>query len=315
MSDYTWGCGPGSPYEDNKYLFESEDEEMYKNFECPDGTTIEIQSCLKQCNSCNRCLSLPTLRMIAEQRPWTGKPSTTQLLKGTREAYLEITHEDLTMKPKDQVFRLLGTKAHDILNKFSVNELSEDRLEDDNATGAFDLYDAENKTLYDYKTWGSYKVMKALGIEMVDVETGEYYKSGEKKGLAKTHKEPRQGTPDMKDTELQLNHYRTLIEAAGFPVETMLIEAVVRDGGTFSATGRGITENVYLIPVKRLPDEEVSAYFKSKGDALQKALETGISEPCTVEERWDDRKCKDYCGVNLYCKHYLDNIAQTCEVV
>jgi hypothetical protein len=113
----------------------------------------------------------------------------------------------------------------------------------------------------------------------------------------------------MKDTELQLNHYRTLIEAAGFSVETMLIEAVVRDGGTFSATGRGITENVYLIPVKRLPDEEVSAYFKAKGDALQKALETGITDPCTVEERLDDRKCKDYCGVNLYCKHYIDNVA------
>lgn len=25
MSDYTWGPGPGSPYEDNRYLFESED--------------------------------------------------------------------------------------------------------------------------------------------------------------------------------------------------------------------------------------------------------------------------------------------------
>jgi hypothetical protein len=291
------------------------EEIMYKNFECPDGAEIEIQSCLKECQNCDRCLSLPTLRMIAEQRPWTGKPSTTQLLKGTREAYLEIIYDDLTMKPKDQVFRLLGTKAHDMLNKFSINELSEDRLEDDNATGAFDLYDAENQTLYDYKTWGSYKVMKALGIEMVDVETGEFYKSGEKKGQPKTRKEPRQGTPDMKDTELQLNHYRTLIEAAGFPVKSMLVEAVVRDGGTFSATGRGITENVYLIPVKRLPDEEVKEYFTAKADALTKALETGITEPCTNEERWDDRKCKDYCGVNMHCDYYLNLTAECREVI
>lgn len=277
---------------------------MFNFFKCPDGESIKIEECIKECRICNRCLSLPTLRMIAEQREWTGKPSTTQLLKGTREAYLEIVHDDLVMDPQDQAFRILGTKAHDMLEKYTPGEIAEERLEDENSTGAFDVYDPVNKYLYDYKTWGSYKVMKALGIEIVDVPTGEVYKSGAKKGQEKTRKEPQHtGVIDMEDTELQLNDYRIKLESAGFPVEKMYVEAVVRDGGTMMATSRGLDKNIYLIPVKRLDDEYVKEYFTKKSKALLDALETKIvPAPCTDKECWDGRKCKDYCSVSKYCE-------------
>ena len=276
----------------------------YKYFQCPDKQVVEIESCLKNCRMGSRCLSIPTLRLIAEQRPWTGKPSTTQLLKGTREAYLQIVKDDLVMAPKDQLFRILGTKSHAILEGYTENELSEERLSSDVATGAFDLYDPESKTLYDYKTWGSYKVAMALGIEMVDVETGGVYKTGAKKGQPKTRKEPRlTGKVDNKEVELQLNHYRIMLEDAGFPVEQILVEAIVRDGNTIAATSKGITENGYLIPVRRLDDDEVIFYFTMKAENLKHALETGETEKCTSEERWNDRKCQKYCDVAKHCEH------------
>lgn len=278
---------------------------MISNFKCPDAIICAISECLKNCRMDRRCLSLPTLRLIAEQRPWEGKPSTTQLLKGTREAYLMIISDDLTEDPKDQVFRILGTKGHELLEQFTeTGEISEERLHDEFASGKLDFYDPELKALYDYKTWGSYKVMKALGIEMVDEGTGELYKSGAKKGQEKTHKVVKQGIPDMWEAELQLNHYRLLVEASGFPVKHMFIEAIVRDGGTFSATNRGIKDNAYLIPVKRLPDDEVRAYFKAKSEALLKALETQIlPERCSNLECWEGRKCKDYCLVADKCDY------------
>ena len=252
-----------------------------------------------------RCLSLPTLRAIAEQRPWTGTPSTTQLLKGTREAYLEITHDDLIEDPRDQMFRILGTKGHGLVEQYVADgELGEKRLHDEFASGKLDFYDPESKTLYDYKTWGSYKVMKALGYKQIEVGTGEYFKSGTRKGQEKTKKEIIQGTPDMWEAELQLNHYRTFVEAAGFPVKQMYIEAIVRDGGTFSAANRGIKENVYLISIKKLPDDEVKSYFKTKSTALLKALnEKILPERCSDLENWDGRKCKGYCIVADYCDY------------
>jgi len=271
-------------------------------FKCTDGSEIPFANCLKACKMGVRCLSTRTLRMIAEQRPWTGEPSTTQLLKGTREAYLEITQTGYSLDPMGELFRVLGSKAHAFLEEFTDNELSEERLHDEIGSGQFDFYDPVTCTLVDTKTWGSYKVMKALGFKQETIDTGEVFKSGARKGQAKTKKIVVQAEPDMKDTEIQLNHYRMLLEATGFPVKEMFVEAIVRDGGTYMAIGRGVDKNGYLIPVKRLPDEEVRAYLTGKRDALLMAVETGIMpEACSLEESWDCRKCKDYCRVARFC--------------
>ena len=139
---------------------------------------------------------------------------------------------------------------------------------------------------------------------MVDVETGGVYKSGAKKGEKRTRKEPKlTGNVDNKDVELQLNNYRIMLENAGFKVEKILVEAIVRDGGTVAARSRGITENGYLIPIRILPDKEVQEYFQRKAEALKVALETGLCEKCTSEERWEDRKCQNYCDVARHCEY------------
>jgi hypothetical protein len=271
-------------------------------FICPDGVTITFSDCLnKGCRLNCRCLSKRTLRAIAQQREWTGEPSTTQLLKGSREAYLEIVKE-YSIDPMNELFRVLGSKAHAFLEEFTDNELTEERLHDDIASGQFDFYDPETCALVDTKTWGSYKVMKALGFRQETVETGECFKSGPRKGMPKTKKIVVKAETDMKDTEIQLNHYRTLLEATGFQVKEMFVEAIVRDGGTYMAIGRGIDNNGYLIPVKRIPDEEVREYLNGKRFSLLYALETGeMPEPCTDEECWDGHKCAGYCRVAKFC--------------
>lgn len=90
-------------------------------------------------SSC-RCLSKRTLIALADQREWTGTPSTTQLLAGTRENYLKITKE-YAIDPKSSLFMLHGTKVHDYLEKYTDDEgISEVRLDDGTSTGAFDYY-------------------------------------------------------------------------------------------------------------------------------------------------------------------------------
>lgn len=278
------------------------------SFICPDGEQISITDCINKgcrldwCLPAGRCLSVRTLRAIADQREWTGVPSTTQLLKGTREAYLELT-TDYPIDPQGALFRVHGSKAHAFLDRFTgANELGEERLFDEVSSGQFDFYD--NGVLFDTKTWGSYKVMKAQGLQQIEVATGEVYKAGAKKGQPKTRKEWIEGgTPDLFNEEIQLNDYRMKLEAAGFPVTKIVIEALTRDGGCYIAKNRGVQQNGILIPVRILPDEEVRTYLQNKRDALLQALEAKeLPIPCDSRESWEDRKCEKYCNVRETCK-------------
>lgn len=275
---------------------------------CPDGEQCLITDCLTACRIADtlpagRCLSLRTLRLIAEQREWNGIPSTTQLLKGTREAYLELV-TDYAINPQDALWRVNGTKAHSILELYHDNDLGEIRLTDDVCSGKFDYYDSADQILYDTKTWGSYKIMKALGYQQITVDTGEIYKSGAKKGQPKTRKEWTDGgDPDLFNEEIQLNDYRMKLEAAGFPVKQMFIEALCRDGNTYIAKQRGIEQAGVLIPIRHLPNCEVYSHLKAKADYLMLCLEKKeMPNYCTDRESWEGRKCERYCNVRGACK-------------
>ena len=182
----------------------------------------------------------------------------------------------------------------------------EERLEEDGISGMFDLYGEEDgvRTLFDYKVSGSYKVAKAIGLKG-NRRGGprEVFRSGPRKGKPRTVKRIVQGEPDLGDWGLQLNHYRQL-----------LVEGIPRgpDGppgdrpgrGTYLAKKRGLTRNIYLIDVPRLEDDAVTAYFAGKRDALKAALETNaIPPPCSEDERWQDRKCAEFCLVADSCDH------------
>jgi hypothetical protein len=291
----------------------------YTRFKCPDGGEVSIEDCMKECRlvdkidpitrepyvPCGRCLSLPTLRKIASQREWNGKPSTTQLLRGTRESYLMIT-KDYAIDPKSMLFALHGTNTHAALEEgVEENELAEERLDDGISTGAFDYWSPENGgTLYDYKTYGSYVAANTMGMSSKKVLIGHYkngkprYKSVLTYGNAK----------HMFDLATQMNDYRMKIKKRLHKdTKHMVCEIIVRDGNTYMANNRGITENGYLVPVGKISDQWVTRYMSKKASDLHKALETGeIPPPCKPRECWHGNKCKKFCAVNKFCDAYKE---------
>ncbi len=290
------------------------------HFECPEGEYTEVSSCLAGCHRAEgRCLSLPTLYDASSQRKWTGKPSTTQCINGTRLAYLELT-KPYTNKPKKQGFRLLGNAHHHRLDKVAekLNVLSEEQL-GGGITGILDLLTEDETTdiecyeLWDYKTWGSFKVAKALGVMGKKVpdpsgavyqKDSKYGKKGDPKMVTEFYQD--ENAVDMWEAELQQNHYRLKVEPLGFPVSTMWLQITVRDGDLYIAHNRGVYEQMYKIPVARLDDQEVLTYFDQKGSALIHAMDTGeMPEMCSPAERWDGRRCAKYCDVAQHCPEGL----------
>jgi len=282
---------------------------MLRWFFCPDGALVEIAQCLEQCRMERRCARLPYLR-ACQAREWTGVPSTTQLLNGTMMEYLKIVC-DYGIAPKSRAYAMLGTLHHRTLEEYaSVGEITEQRFRNDVNSGQCDILEPceGGYVLGDYKTWGSFRVQRALGLvaEKIDDPSGAVYEKSGKWGKAGTPKQvniwmPQPLVADLWEVELQLNSYRLLAESAGFPVVRMEIQVTVRDGATWLAHSRGVTEPLYLIPVDFLLDDDVRRYFGEKAIALNQALVHGWTEACSAQECWNGRRCTQYCDVAHLC--------------
>jgi len=283
-------------------------------FICPDKQEVDIGQCLNKCRMTQRCLTLPTLiNIVASERPWDGHPSTTRLQNGTMLEFLKAT-TPYAIDPKSRSFALLGNNHHDKLAAFAqgASVLAEapqpgmvpgtpDILEEDeNSDGHF--------ILTDYKTYGSYRVVKMLGLEKtysfseteVYKSSGKWGKAGSPKRVASFNINPL--LADLEDEQLQLNHYRILLEAQGYPITQMRVQATVRDGGLQAARERGITGTIYLIDIPRLPDYQVESYFERKRVALVQAVTSGMApKVCNDKECWGGRRCQDYCEVASSC--------------
>lgn len=291
---------------------------MWTHFQCPDNETILIEDCLSSCRMGARCMMKATLTMFAKgRREWKGKISATQALNGTRIEYLKITN-GYSEKPWTRAFALLGTFHHLRYQKMNIpNALQEEWMEDEAGTGMFDFYDDEEKTLYDTKTTGCYKINKALGKKKFehDEPTGEFYKVGPKKGQEKTRKvvEWGMGEPDLWEWQMQLSRYAWMLRDAGFEVERAMIQATARDFNSQSARQYGLDRQIYLVPVEILPREIVIPFYIDKQTALLDALATGtLPPPCSPKERWADegvtddttpgRRCPGFCPVWSWCE-------------
>lgn len=279
-------------------------------FICPNGNKIHIADCLTACSMKQRCMFLPTLRAVAGSlERGIQEPTVTELLAGTREIYLKKTTA-YAVNPQSVLYALHGQAVHTINENHTEGDiLSEIRLKDTVTSGKFDLYgkilDEEEGVLGDLKVTSSYKLMKALGIYKVDVETGETYKTGARKGQKKTRKEFRyDGVRHVMDWAVQLNAYRILLEAEGFVVKRIVIQAMCRDNSLRIAGERGIDKSIYLLPIRKISDRWLKRYFAAKAGKLQEALDKKKLPPvCKAKERWKDRKCQDYCVVAGNCPY------------
>jgi len=284
-----------------------------KGFKYPDGEVVSLENVSRGMVDVERMgVSLPTLLLLSSDRDPDRKPSTTELISGTCEAYLKRV-DDYYIYPEDNAFSLAGTLHHLKLEESAfIKErlVSEVTLECLGVTGTIDLYDKETRTLVDYKFSGSYKIAKCLGMQFKYSKhpTEVYKRSGRwgKKGTPRRVKEfyIDKDTVDLEDWSWQVNFYRFLLESYGYPVEKMYVQATVRDGGLQIARERGLDKKIYMIDVPFINDEHLRDKFRSKRDDLLRALENGeLPEECTDEERWGGTKCKSHCDVRDICPY------------
>ena len=288
-----------------------------KGFKFPNGEVVSLEDVSRGNVDVEKMgVSLPTLLHMSSDRKPDRKPSTTELLQGTCQAYLQRT-EDYYIHPEDNAFSLAGTLHHLKLEESSHQNhylssrlYSEIPLESIGITGVIDLYDDDTKTLVDYKFSGSYKIAKCLGMKhRYTQHPTEVYKRSGRWGKAGTPKRVKEfyvdeNHVDMEDWGWQVNFYRYLLENNGHPVDKMYIQATVRDAGLQIARERGIDKKIYMMEVPYIDNEHLLDKFEVKRDALIWAMEHNeLPEECTEEEKWGGVKCKSYCSVREICPY------------
>ena len=277
----------------------------------------------------------PTILWAALQdREWTGKPHITDLLKGPRQKYLEITN-DYSVTVDSVIKSLYGKAMHGIFdsspNDDCWTEVEIDYLDVLMRFDAIYYHNNGELTLCDNKILGSYAIAKYLGLKkeyipaLDEYGNQQIYKTGQKKGqTVMTSRLTRDPDPaDQYDFHLQLNAYRVAMNdilanriglypqfknIAGMEVSHLKLFIIPRDGNLREAVSRGIDEPFYYLDVPVMADELVREEITTRRDTLLHALETGeMPRLCTPREAWDGNKCVSYCPISNICKAHGDN--------
>jgi len=267
----------------------------------------------------DRCAPLPYLRKITFDRQFTGI-SPSMAGNGTRLTGLKVITPYVVV-PDDRAFAVLGTTFHGRMAEEGVvyNVLSEEAMSDEAAKGTPDLLEKDEHAksgyiLTDYKSSGSFKVCKWLGIYVKKTDVPilgtdgnpVLLKSGKNKGKVKTkqHREIIEDPVriDKLDLELQVNRYRIFFEKNGFPINKMRAFCVPRDGGTHIAKSRGLLSNTRFVPVSRFEDSFVLDYYAKLSAEIVEFFDTGYARLCNDWENWEGRRCAFYCEVKNECK-------------
>jgi len=290
-------------------------------FICPDDGKILTGDCLSHrgCRLEKRCAPIPYLRSIAFDREWRGiTPSMAG--NGARLIHLKRV-VDYAVKPSNRAFSVLGVATHAKLamSEFTYDLFAEEEVGDSKIKGILDLLEPDEYppskfakyddpyVLIDHKTWGSFKVVPAVGgyeTQLLDPVTNEpiLYVKGKKKGQPKTTM-----AFDIEKSKLdyglvfQINMYRILVQKTGRTVSRMKVFFIVRDGGLAVANSRGLRENTYLVDVPFEPDDIVEAYYEDLRAQVDHAHKTGDVNECSPEDAWNGRRCADYCEVANEC--------------
>jgi len=279
-------------------------------------------------------LGLPKPLVDMAQSDYKFKPNeyrVTSLLKGIRETILERRHHsEIEQDVSDMIWLLFGTAVHSVLEKHQEgdHEIKEARLKipigDYTLSGQFDLYNAETKTVTDYKTCSVWKVIY-----------GEY-----------------------EDWRRQLLIYSYMLQSIGFPVEKAEIIALMKDHSksqakikadypkqpvrkiTFTFTEKDFAEIESwlhqrfeeIAKAEKLPDDELplctpEERFNSgdKFAVMKKGRKTALRVLDSMEdaENWmaanggdyietrkgEDKKCQDYCSACEFCNYYKEVVA------
>ncbi len=258
--------------------------------------------------------------------------SVTSLLKGVRETILERRHHnEIEQDISDMIWLLFGTAVHSILDhqEEGEHEFKEEYLKvkigDYTLSGRFDLYNAKTKTVTDYKTCSTWKIIFG----------------------------------DYEDWRRQLLIYAYMLRSIGFPVERGEVIAIMKDHSKAQSKRKaGYPE----LPVTKITFDyteqdlrEMKTWLHEKFAEIARAEKMPDSElpVCSLEERFndgdkyavmkngrkramrvldsmeeaegwkksnggdfievrhgEDKKCADYCRVNQFCNYYQGKIAK-----
>lgn len=212
-----------------------------------------------------------------------GDISVTSLLRPTQVAALEVAHEhEITEDVSERVWQVWGSATHEVLYRATDKEnvIAEKRLTMDVAgwtvSGKADIYDLSTRVISDYKTSSAWSVVF----------------------------DP-QG---RKEHQAQLNIYRLLFEANGYPVDGLRLVMILRDWQERDKNRTGYPQipiHVIDVPVWDRPFAE--KFLENRVKAHQAASE-GAFEECTDEDRWLNKgvytRCERYCKVAQWCRQH-----------
>lgn len=279
-------------------------------------------------------LNLPQAFVKMAERDYQYEPNeyrVTSLLKGVRETILERRHDaEIKQDVSDMIWLLFGTAVHNVLehHEEADEEIKETRLKinigDYILSGQFDLYNAETKTITDYKTASVWKIIYG----------------------------------NFDDWRRQLLIYAYMLRSIGFEVEKAEIVALLKDHSkrdakvkagypklpvqkvTFNFTDDDFAEIeqwlkdkfAEIAAAEQLPDDELplctpEERFNS-GDKFA-VMKSGRKRAMRVldsmeeAESWmaanggdyietrkgEDKKCMDYCSACEFCNYYKEVVA------
>lgn len=266
---------------------------------CPlDDKSRSLGFCIKCSGKClHGNLPLHLARIPRERPVIKDQWSVTQLTSPLQITLLKQRNE-IAIDPMDGVFATWGTAWHMMV------EMAYTNLDDNVAnfiiekhmrvqvattygdvilTGIPDMYDTEQKILWDYKTTKAYSMGKAW-------ESNEEW-------------------------FWQLNLYRYW----KFPeAEKMLICGAIRDYGWQTKERDGL-DPITIREVPRYSDKDMLDYTVTRLSTLKRCQDEGLDPPeCTDADRWQnwDRKkkksvymrCERYCPASDYCEQWKEEL-------
>jgi hypothetical protein len=268
-----------------------------KGFYCPKtGAEVVFADCFKKCAS--RCMSMPMIAAMSKISRDTvdGVYHVTEILNPPQVVHLSRTREYFAT-PSSLVWMMFGTGFHTVMEgghqrleemgfdqRFVAEKNFKAEVNGVILSGTPDLYDSEEKTLWDYKTMKGYAAKLMIAGDF----SGNKYKD-------------------------QLNIYR----AYAYPnAERLMVEAVIKDWTPDMAIRDGV-EQIEDIEVPMEGVAETKEMVLNKIVTHELTRKTGTIPPCSMDEQWVNMnprsknygmpvRCKSFCPVSKVCQQYKE---------
>lgn len=205
--------------------------------------------------------------------------SVTEIVRPLQMIYLQQTN-DYEVDAMNNVQAMMGTAFHYYMESQKTKLKDPDdyimeqryykKIQGLVISGQADLYRKSNKVLWDYKTTSMYKVGKALSGNTLE---------------------------NSREWVIQTNCYRYM---SNLECKKIMVLAIIKDFK--KSNNYGLFKPAVVIELPLIKSESVEKWLDNRVKKIKDVLDTGKFPPCTDEDTWGGRRCKDWCDVNVFCK-------------